>query len=301
MKVNIYCLYDPTDCKIRYIGRTRKALEIRLIEHISKSKYYNKYFPNRNPPHKVNWINSLLKKGVEPKIKKLTEIKGWNESYIFETTLIGKYKNKFNLLNAQDRGIGPESRITTEDTKKLISKTLKEKHERNEIKKKTTKLFLFDKFGNLLKDEESITSTAILFNTTIKAIISRIKSKRSIDNIFISKTCELKLEDYLYLYNYENKELRIFNTFSEIMQFLNISDFIYKKLDKNKKPTNGWIINSLEPNLNKKEIILYKYGIEYKFNSVKEASNHIGCLVYAVYDLLNERIKSIKNYKKYNI
>lgn len=301
MKVNIYCLYDPTDCKIRYIGRTRKPLEIRLIEHISKSKYYNKYFPNKNPPHRINWINSLLKKGIEPKIKKLTEIKGWKESYIVEANLIGKYKNKFNLINAQDRGIGIESKIITQDTKNLISKTLKEKHERNEIKKKTTKLFLFNEFGNLLKEEESITSTALFFNTTIKAIISRIKSKRSIDNVFISKTRELKLEDYLYLYNYEKKEIRIFNTFSEIMQFLNISDFIYKKLDKNKKPTNGWIINSLEPNLNKKEIILYKYGIEYKFNSVKEASNHIGCLVYAVYDLLNERLKSIKNYKKYNI
>jgi hypothetical protein len=301
MKVNIYCLYDPTDCKIRYIGRTRKPLEIRLIEHISKSKYYNKYFPNRNPPHKVNWINSLLKKGIEPKIKKLIEIKGWNESYIFETSLIGKYKDKFNLLNAQDRGIGPESRITTEDTKKLISKTLKEKYEKNEIKKKTTKLFLFDKFGNLLKEEESITSTAVLFNTTIKAIISRIKSKRSIDNIFISKTCKLHLEDYLYLYNYEKKEIRIFSTFSEIMEFLNISDFIYKKLDKSKKPINGWTINSLNPNLDKKEIIIYKEGVEYKFNSVKEASKHIGCLVYAVYDLLQERIKSVKNYKKYNI
>jgi hypothetical protein len=245
MKVNIYCLYDPTDCKIRYIGRTRKALEIRLIEHISKSKYYNKYFPNRNPPHKVNWINSLLKKGVEPKIKKLTEIKGWNESYIFETLLIGKYKNKFNLLNAQDRGIGPESRITTEATKKLISKTLKEKHERNEIKKKTTKLFLFDKYGKFLKEEESMTSTSLYFDTTLKAIISRLNSKRAIRNVFISKTPELKLEDYLYLYNYEKKQLRIFSTLSEIMKFLNISDFIYKKLNKNKKPINGWIINSL--------------------------------------------------------
>ena len=97
MNVTIYCLYDPIDCKIRYIGRTRKPLEIRLIEHVSKSKYYNTYFPNKKPPYKVNWIKSLLNQGREPKIKKLTEIEGWRESHVFEKKLIGKYKNKFNL------------------------------------------------------------------------------------------------------------------------------------------------------------------------------------------------------------
>ena len=72
MLVKIYCLYDPISCKIRYIGRTtKKILENRLIEHISKSKYFNKYFPSKNFPHKVNWINSLLKQGIKPGIKYL--------------------------------------------------------------------------------------------------------------------------------------------------------------------------------------------------------------------------------------
>lgn len=301
MKVNIYCLYDPVTCKIRYIGRTRKPLEIRLIEHISKSKYHNKYFPNKNPPHRVNWINSLLKKNIEPKIKKLTEVDGWKNSYLFEANLIGKYKDKFNLVNAQDRGIGVESKIITQTTKDLISKTLKERHKKNEIKKKTTKLFLFDSFGNFLNEEESITSTALFFNTTLKAIISRINSKRAINNVFISKSSKLNLDDYLYIYNYEKKEVRIFSTFSEIMQFLNISDFIYKKLDKNKKPFNGWIINSLKPNLEEKIITLYKEGIKYDFNSVKAAADHVGCLIYTIYDVLRGTTKSINNYKITNI
>lgn len=249
MKVKIYCLYDPLSCKIRYIGRTRKPIEIRLIEHISKSRYYSKYFPNRNPPHKVNWVNSLLNQNREPKIKLLTEIEGWSESYEFEINLIGKYKDKFDLLNAQDRGEGKESRITTKETRALISKTLKDKYERNEIKKKVTPVYIFNDNGKLVHTEESIISTSIYFNIHRRAIQSRLNSKNSINGMFLSRSIKLKLKDYLYIYNYTSKEIKLFSTFSEIMRFLNISDFIYKKLDTSKKPTNGWIINSLVPNL----------------------------------------------------
>jgi hypothetical protein len=301
MKVNIYCLYDPVECKIRYIGRTRKPIKIRLIEHISKSRYYDIYFPNKKLPHKVNWINSLLKNGIEPKIKKLTEIDGWKESYIFETNLIGKYKNKYDLLNAQDRGAGPDSRITSDFTKLLISKTLKEKHKRNEIKKKTKKLYIFNSNGTLSHVEESITSASLYFNVHRRVIDSKIKSKRSINGMFISTTDTLDLSSYLYIYNYISKEVKLFNTFSEIIKFLNITEFIYKKLDKDKKPINGWIINSLKPNLEKKAITLYKDGIEYNFNSVKSAANHIGCVIYSVYDLLKGTTKSLYNYKTTNV
>jgi hypothetical protein len=301
MKVNIYCLYDPVTCKIRYIGRTRKSIDVRLIEHISKSRYYHKYFPDKRPPHKVNWIKSLLEKGYEPKIKKLTEVDGWNESYVFETNLIGKYKDKFDLLNAQDRGTGPESRITSDLTKSLISNTLKEKYKKNEIKKKTTKIYIFNSSGILSHVEESITSASIYFNVHRRGIDSRIKSKKSIDGMFLSKSDTLNLNDYLYLYNYNSKEIKIFSTFLEIMKFLNITEFVYKKLDKNKKPFNEWIINSLKPNLERKTITLYKDGIEYNFDSVKDAAKHIGCLVYSIYDLLRGTTKSLYNYKTTNI
>ena len=36
LKVNIYVLIDPITCKIRYIGRTKNRLEIRLRGHMSK-------------------------------------------------------------------------------------------------------------------------------------------------------------------------------------------------------------------------------------------------------------------------
>ena len=59
-KVNIYCLYDPEICKIRYIGRTTKSINVRLIEHISKARYQGIYNPGKPPSHKENWIINTL-------------------------------------------------------------------------------------------------------------------------------------------------------------------------------------------------------------------------------------------------
>jgi len=300
MKVNIYCLYDPFVCKIRYIGRTRKSIDIRLIEHVSKSRYYHKYFPGKQMPHKVNWINSLIEKGYEPKIKKLTEVIGWKESYIFERNLIGKYKDKYDLLNAQDRGEGPESRITSEATRALISKTLKEKYERNELSKPIKTVYIFNNNGTLAFTKESLTSAALFFNISRKGVASRLASGKSINGMFLSRLPDLNLNNYLYLYNILSKEIKLFDTRLEIMQFLNITTFIYHKLDKEKKLFNGWIINSLEPSLNEKKITLYKDGIEYNFTSVKNAAQHIGCVVYAIYDLLKGKTKSLHKYKTTN-
>ncbi len=110
MKVKIYCLYDPLECKIRYIGRTKKkVLEHRLLEHISKSKYFERYYPGKRKTYKVNWINKLLNEGREPKIKYLTSIEGWSESHKFERNLINlwsatklsnnKYQDKYKEEN----------------------------------------------------------------------------------------------------------------------------------------------------------------------------------------------------------
>jgi hypothetical protein len=296
MKVNIYCLYDPLECKIRYVGRTRKPIQIRLIEHISKSKYHSIYFPEKPASHKVNWINKLLEKGIQPKIRKLTEIDGWKESHVFEKQLIDKYKEKYNLLNSQDRGSGPESKIVNDSTKLKISNTLKEKHKNNEIRKNEKKLFMFNDKGELIHEEKSITLGCIYLNVSKRTIQSKLKSKKSINGIFISTSNKLNLDDYLYIFNYCSKEIKIFSTFLEIMNYLNISEHSYKKLNNNKKLINGWIINSSKPNL-KKKITLEKDGIDYSFDSIKEAANHIGCVVYALYDLIKGRTNKIYNYK----
>lgn len=128
-KIKIYCLCDPVSCKVKYIGRTsKKVLKYRLIEHITKSKYFNTYYPNKKHPYKVNWINSLLKKGIEPTIRLLCEIEGWKESHIKEKELIKKYHKKFNLTNADDKGEGELNKIITAQQKIDISKKIKENY-----------------------------------------------------------------------------------------------------------------------------------------------------------------------------
>jgi len=130
--IKIYCLYDPNECKVRYIGRTsKKVLEHRLIEHISKAKYFEKYHEGKRLPHRINWIKKILSEGREPKIKLLKEIEGWSESHQFERELINKWKDVRNLVNLEDRGEGSKNRIVPEDDKLKISNSLKEYYKTN--------------------------------------------------------------------------------------------------------------------------------------------------------------------------
>lgn len=141
--IKIYCLYDPLECKIRYIGRTSKnVLQHRLIEHITKAKYFEKYYEGKRFPHRINWIKKLLKEGREPRIKLLTKIEGWKESHNFERFLINKWKDKRNLVNLEDRGEGGKNRIVTIEDRIKISNSLKEYYKTNlNGKAKSVKMF----------------------------------------------------------------------------------------------------------------------------------------------------------------
>ena len=163
-KVLIYCLYDPIECKIRYIGRTtKKVLDHRLIEHITKSRYHNRYYPGKKATHKVNWINFLIKEGREPKIKKLCEVIGWKESHIFERDLIKKYDEKRDLTNADDRGIGHKNKIITDEQKIQISNTLKKFYE-TKLNPRAKCIEVYDLNGKFLETYESATEFAKILN-----------------------------------------------------------------------------------------------------------------------------------------
>ena len=154
MKVKIYCLLDPKTCKIRYIGRTsKKVLHHRLIEHVTKSKYYEKYHPNKKCTYKVNWIRSLLNEGLEPKIKLLIEVDGWKESHIFERNLINKYKSKLDLTNLDDRGEGNKNKIVSKEDRVRISESLKKYFKEFPQKKKA--VFVYHRNGEFYKEFES--------------------------------------------------------------------------------------------------------------------------------------------------
>ncbi len=134
MEIKIYCLYEPHTLKIRYIGRTKSKLIKRLAEHICKAKHFKKYTPTIKGSYKINWINSLLKKGIKPRIKLLTIIEGWNESHIFEKQLIQKHLIKHNLVNGDDRGPGKLSKNKNENTEINRIKKIKEFFSKEENK-----------------------------------------------------------------------------------------------------------------------------------------------------------------------
>lgn len=167
--VTIYCLCDPSTCKVRYIGRTtKKILSQRLAEHISKSKYFDKYFPGKKANHKVNWINSLLNQGKEPIIKKICQIQGWKESHDLERKIISNHCNKRNLTNSDDRGEGWVNKIISEEQKIEISKTLKIYYKTNEnAKAKSVEVYFGSKYIGVYS---SATKFAKEINTSVRSV-----------------------------------------------------------------------------------------------------------------------------------
>ena len=128
MKVKLYCLYNPMTCEIRYIGRTKRELRVRLNEHIcnANKKSKNKYL--------YTWIRSLLKNGIRPKIKQLTIVEGWEQSHIKEREIINKYKDKFNLVNMEDRGEGGLNKTFSKESKEKQIQSLKNYYSKEENK-----------------------------------------------------------------------------------------------------------------------------------------------------------------------
>lgn len=97
-KAYIYALSDPFTDEIRYIGKTTNTKK-RLNKHINNAK-------RKTKPHRLAWINSLLKRNTHPKIEVIDEV-NVNEWEFWETYWIHQFKTwGLNLLNETDGGEG---------------------------------------------------------------------------------------------------------------------------------------------------------------------------------------------------
>lgn len=76
--VKIYCLKDPRNNKVKYVGKTKTELFDRLKVHIHQSKKCIK------PTHKEAWIKQLLFLDLRPIIELLEEVLeiNWKEAEI---------------------------------------------------------------------------------------------------------------------------------------------------------------------------------------------------------------------------
>lgn len=111
-KFYIYCLINPLDNTIRYVGVTKRTLKKRLAEHIQKSKY--------KQTRKDYWIQSLVKKGVLPVIEEIDIV---DDLIFWEKHYISLYKSwGFDLVNGTSGGDNGE---LTLESKKKISEKLK--------------------------------------------------------------------------------------------------------------------------------------------------------------------------------
>lgn len=122
MKYQIYVLIDPRDLKVRYIGLTCTSLKRRLATHLSKAK--NNYFNYQ----KDNWVRSLLLHNCKPIIRRLQYVDTLIEGRKQERFLITKYRNR--LFNINDTGRNGKNTVVSEERKRTISKTLKEKYKK---------------------------------------------------------------------------------------------------------------------------------------------------------------------------
>ncbi len=117
MEYKIYFLIDPRAGEVRYVGKTTKKLSYRLM---------NGHMQDSSITHKTNWIKSLKKEGLLPKIEliKICENEDrCNYAERFYIKLLGRAdKNRGVLVNATDGGEGVVGRILSEETKRKISK-----------------------------------------------------------------------------------------------------------------------------------------------------------------------------------
>lgn len=96
----IYVLKHPITDEIRYVGRTSYSLEQRLKGHLNHCK-------GGSTVYRCNWINSLLKEGLIPKIELIDTYESWKESGKEEINLIRKLKSEgIKLINTTEGGDG---------------------------------------------------------------------------------------------------------------------------------------------------------------------------------------------------
>jgi hypothetical protein len=153
MKIKIYCLYNPQTLEIRYIGRTKVTLAKRLTHHICTSKKLRKEKISLCGTHKTNWINSLLKEGIRPGIRLLTTVEGWEDSHIFEKSLIQKHLLRHKLVNADDRGPGSNAKKIDIEVEKERKRKLKEYFNKEENKTNFyNKIYVYNYDGSLFKE-----------------------------------------------------------------------------------------------------------------------------------------------------
>ena len=171
-QVKIYGLVDPIELKIRYIGRTKCSLPMRLSQHVFRAKN------NANKSHKNSWIKKLLSMNCKPKIRLLTVVEGWSESHVVERNLINKYRDR--LTNHDDRGEGGKNKKLSPGYRKSISETLKKGYSDGSIPHPRNKIvYSYDSNGYYISEHKSIKQCALDLNLPHSSVKKHVRGERN--------------------------------------------------------------------------------------------------------------------------
>ena len=114
----IYTLSDPRNGIVRYVGKANNPKR-RLAMHLRKAVKGNEH------NHRVCWLLSLIRAGVQPTLAPIEEGigPGWQES---EKKWIRAFRELGNdLVNATDGGEGTTGYVETAETRAKISAAIK--------------------------------------------------------------------------------------------------------------------------------------------------------------------------------
>lgn len=116
MSYKLYILTDPrTPMNIRYVGITSQELSHRLSAHINDAN-------NNIINHRCNWLRSLLKENIQPKIELVDVLPTWEaacEAEIREIKILTD--DGYKLVNGTMGGEGKFGYMTPEETRTKIS------------------------------------------------------------------------------------------------------------------------------------------------------------------------------------
>jgi group I intron endonuclease len=204
MDINIYKLIDPNTNEVKYVGKTYRAIETRLKEHLDYRK--------GQKTKKINWIKSLVANDQLPIIEQIETCtdENWIER---EQYWILYYRSIGNLTNMTDGGDGnhhqefsresiekrseklrgqkrsPETRrkisdrltglIRSENNKKQISETLTRKYGKA--------ILQFDLSDNFIAEYPSIRMAARETNTDRANLVRVVKGQYHHTNGFVFK------------------------------------------------------------------------------------------------------------------
>lgn len=201
----IYKLFDPRDQEKspKYIGITANSLELRLKQHVNRSKLkkYDWYI--------INWINSLLDIGLFPNIECIDVANNQKEAFNKEIYYIDFYKKQnLKLCNTTSGGEG------------------------NRLKK----IKQFDKTGNFIKLWECMGNIEKELNINNSKISSVCKGNRYFAGNFVwryeeddfnkfdlsKRNKKLKSRKIIYQYNLKYELIKIWEHSQQIENELGI-------------------------------------------------------------------------------